>query len=759
MSIERAARVFVCAWLIAAAGCGGGQDVAQATLQQAALNASSSPRVLTRVRVFPRAGFASRMVGGKIQGSNIGVSSGFVDLAPIPTAPADGTWTDVPVTGAGDFRYLRYLSPTNGFCNVAELELYSGTTRLTGTGFGSAGSWNNSGNTFVKALDGNTTTFFDAPTGSGAYVGLDIGASSLSLRVRYFPRPGYESRMIGGKIQGSNRSSSSGYVDLAPPISSAPPSGAWTELMASTGGFRYLRYLAPDNGFGNVAELELYDGATRLYGSAFGTSGASAGNSFDKALDGDTSTFFDATAPSGDYVGLDIAAITVPAGSSLVAIDTPARTYLDLVDVPPSGLWAPETSGWPTMAQWEHQTVRTGLRVLPFTPGGTPTPQQIIALLPQLALASRTIDITAAPYNAPVAPADARPAIQAALDDAAAIATPGAPVDVLVPPGVFDHSEVLVVKHDVRLRRWPEDSGGVLQATNPLASAVHLAGDRSAALFLVMQSSGTARTSTPWSANIWVGGGDNIITSVQNTVVVGNDVSTPASGHIFALGEIGGLWAFNYAHDGYADTFHHTGGSHHCQVVANRARESAAHGDDLYAFVSYNLDGDVVHHCTCIGNWGRDGTTRGLSVVGGGFISFERNDIDRTQAAGAYIAQENMSGNKWTYGSFDVRLIRNSIAHANLNAAHDGVLVYAATPQGADNSATFGFTWHRIQRVTIQGNQISDTAPGIALGFGIEVRSSADTGDVSGNTLARNRSPQLSISGTNYTQSNNTIIP
>jgi hypothetical protein len=36
------------------------------------------------------------------------------------------------------------------------------------------GSWNNTGNGFEKALDGNLKTFFDAPIPAGAYVGMDI---------------------------------------------------------------------------------------------------------------------------------------------------------------------------------------------------------------------------------------------------------------------------------------------------------------------------------------------------------------------------------------------------------------------------------------------------------------------------------------------------------------------------------------------------------------------------------------------------------
>lgn len=444
-------------------------------------------------------------------------------------------------------------------------------------------------------------------------------------------------------------------------------------------------------------------------------------------------------------------------GYNLVAIDTPLRTYLDYVDVPASGEWTPETDGWPILAQWENQTTRTGLRFQTFTPGDVLTPAEIIALLPVVAVSSHTLDITAAPYNAAVAPADATSAINAALQGAGSMATQAAPVDVLVPAGTFDYAGVLVVPHDVRLRRWPEDSGGTLVATSSTDSAVHLTGDRSGALFLVLTSpSSSARVGTPWSSSIWVGAGDNIVTSVTGTLVVGNDVSMSASAHVIGLAEHGGLWAFNYAHDGYADTFHHTSGSSFCQVIGNRAQESATRGDDFYPFVGYAADGNPVHHCTCIANWARSGPARGLAAVGAGFISFQNNDIAGTQAAGIYLAQEDGYA---TYGTFDIRVLGNTIARANLGSSHDGLLAYADSPAGSDPSTTFGTVPHQIQRLTIQDNSISDTAAGVGNGHGIEIRSSVDTGDVSGNTLTHNQAPQLVVNGTHFTQSNNTIVP
>jgi hypothetical protein len=453
----------------------------------------------------------------------------------------------------------------------------------------------------------------------------------------------------------------------------------------------------------------------------------------------------------------DGAAPATPVGWSLVAIDTPLRTYLDYVDVPDSGVWTPEADGWPLLAQWQGETTRTGMRFQSFSPGQTLTAKQILALLPALQVSTQTLDITAAPYNAAVAPADATTAIQNALTAAGKLATPTAPVDVLVPAGTYNFGTVLTVPQDVRLRGWPEGSGGTLAATDPANSAVHLSGDRAGALFLTMSSpSSTARLTTPQACGIWIGGADVGATTTHDTIVVGNEVVTPAAAHVFAIQEEGGLWAFNYAHDGFADTFHHTGTSSYCQVVGNRAKTSATQGDDLYAFVGYQSDGDPVHHCACLANWGQNGAARGLSAVGAGFIDFENNSVDMTQWAGIYLAQESSFT---TYGTFNITAIGNTIDHANLGGSHDGVLAYSDDPTTSTASASFGMLPNLVRNLTVHDNSISNTSAGVGNGFGIEIRASTSTGDVSGNTLTANQSPQLVIDGTGFTQSNNTITP
>ena len=139
----------------------------------------------------------------------------------------------------------------------------SGTTytKVTGTAFGTA-AWSNCPTcSFDKAFDGNTATYFDANDANGAYTGIDAGSGKTVTRIRYYPRSTDPGRMIGGKFQGSNTSSSAGFVDLyTVPIQ---PTVAWQEVdILNTTAYRYLRYLSPAGGYGNVAEVEFYAGGT-----------------------------------------------------------------------------------------------------------------------------------------------------------------------------------------------------------------------------------------------------------------------------------------------------------------------------------------------------------------------------------------------------------------------------------------------------------------------------------------------------------------
>ncbi|MBC8159616.1 MAG: chitobiase/beta-hexosaminidase C-terminal domain-containing protein, partial [Roseiflexaceae bacterium] len=152
--------------------------------------AQPSGQNVTRLRFFPRAGLASRMVGGRFSGSNVSPTSNFVTLASISSTPTDGQWNEITLSNSTTYRYIKYEAPPQSYGNLAEVEFYSGSSKLNGNGFGTAGSWNNGGNTFDKALDGNTASFFDAASGDDQYVGLDLGAAAQAAAPGFSPAPG-----------------------------------------------------------------------------------------------------------------------------------------------------------------------------------------------------------------------------------------------------------------------------------------------------------------------------------------------------------------------------------------------------------------------------------------------------------------------------------------------------------------------------------------------------------------------------------------
>jgi hypothetical protein len=138
---------------------------------------------------------------------------------------------------------------------------------LTGTVIGTAGSYQNDGNTVAKAVDGNLSTFFDGPTANGNYVGLDLGSARTIASIGYAPRSGFASRMVGGIFQGSNSANFSAPATLYT-ITATPVTGVLTTVSTgTTTAYRYVRYLSPTGSYGNIAEVQFFTPAIAPTGS------------------------------------------------------------------------------------------------------------------------------------------------------------------------------------------------------------------------------------------------------------------------------------------------------------------------------------------------------------------------------------------------------------------------------------------------------------------------------------------------------------
>ncbi|MDR1343593.1 MAG: discoidin domain-containing protein [Prevotellaceae bacterium] len=128
-----------------------------------------------------------RMVGGVFEGAN---KQDFSDAKVIHTVKRmPDMYNSVRLSGKHTYRYVRYKSPENGVCNVAEVE-FAGIfgKKLEGVHIGTAGSFGNLGQTGDNVFDGNIATFYDAAEASGAWTGLDLGEPQRITEIRYMPR-------------------------------------------------------------------------------------------------------------------------------------------------------------------------------------------------------------------------------------------------------------------------------------------------------------------------------------------------------------------------------------------------------------------------------------------------------------------------------------------------------------------------------------------------------------------------------------------
>ncbi|PZF72535.1 discoidin domain-containing protein [Taibaiella soli] len=296
------------------------------------------------IKFRPRQSFENRMQGGLFQISTDAAFTNPVTIYQVPNSTLsfrDYYIASVDPNGMSA-RYVRYLSPDNGYGNVAEITVMTAVkpvnnsfvssaavtgTQLTGTVLGSTGSYDGT-STRDKAFDNNTSTYFDAPAGAanGQWVGLDLGTSQNIRYIKFRPRQSFENRMQGGLFQISTDANFTNPITVYQIPGSTLSFQDYYIASVDTNGAaaRYVRYLSPNNGYGNVAEITVMTAVkpvnnsfvssaavtgTQLTGTVLGSTGSYDGTSTrDKAFDNNTSTYFDAPAGSanGQWVGLDL---------------------------------------------------------------------------------------------------------------------------------------------------------------------------------------------------------------------------------------------------------------------------------------------------------------------------------------------------------------------------------------------------------------------------------------------------------------------
>lgn len=138
-------------------------------------NINPTCKIVNRVRLLFRADCClERLDGARIQGSND--KNSWTTLYTFGNAT--GNWQDVSFNNTLKYAYVRFVSGSEGYGEVREIEFYAGTTKLSGQIFGSTGIWGN--NVLANAMDGSEYNLWHgAVKGESNFVGLELSGCTF----------------------------------------------------------------------------------------------------------------------------------------------------------------------------------------------------------------------------------------------------------------------------------------------------------------------------------------------------------------------------------------------------------------------------------------------------------------------------------------------------------------------------------------------------------------------------------------------------
>ena len=142
---------------------------------------------------------------------------------------------------------------------VVESEKLSGT--IIGTRYSvdyDNGQRSETVNTKSNVFDGNYDTFFASYERSNTWVGYDLGEPHVITRIGYSPRVTQPSRVVTALVEGANNADFSDALPLYIIKESAPERVMTYADVTCSRGFRYVRYVTPNDKRCNLAELEFY---------------------------------------------------------------------------------------------------------------------------------------------------------------------------------------------------------------------------------------------------------------------------------------------------------------------------------------------------------------------------------------------------------------------------------------------------------------------------------------------------------------------
>jgi len=247
------------------------------------------------------------------------------------------------------------------------------------------------------------------------------------------------------------------------------------------------------------------------------------------------------------------------------------------------------------------------------------------------------------------------------------------PVPAFVPTGTYPTTAILVIPPGCDL----EFRSVTIDTRNPGATSLRIHGAKTKLRFtgqcrIGLPGQQYARQPTAEQAGLNVRATDLVVHADDLTIEGVANIALLIWGACARVTVTGKILALNTG----ADSFHVTGGSTDIDIQA--ALTSIGSGDDGAACVSY--EGQPVNQRIRYRNvtvkdqrWGR-----GISVVGGTGVTFDKVDIDGSWAAPVYIACEPQY---LTHGVDGVSILAATIRRANLGKVHDAnVIVYSDRP-------------------------------------------------------------------------------
>lgn len=113
-------------------------------------------------------------------------------------------------------------------------------------------------NTKANVFDRKFNTYFASYDRSMTWVGLDLGEKHVITKIGYAPRSGHGNRVELAVIQGANRHDFFDAVPIYVIKEPATPGQMTYATVNCTRGFRYVRYVTPNDERCNLAELAFY---------------------------------------------------------------------------------------------------------------------------------------------------------------------------------------------------------------------------------------------------------------------------------------------------------------------------------------------------------------------------------------------------------------------------------------------------------------------------------------------------------------------